>query len=128
MRFSSLRKVVHNSLGVHGGGPWREICLVFPTGMDVELLRDESVQVEAEGVDGITRVRTLRGEASRALQHELDHLNGVLIVDHAALDELPPTIAALESAQHIKRQRRALERPVVPSRSRRREDSSLERS
>ena len=103
--------------------PWREICLVFPTGMDVELLRDESVQVEAEGVDGITRVRTLRGEASRALQHELDHLNGVLIVDHAALDELPPTIAALESARHIERQRRAFERPVAPSRSRRRVDS-----
>ena len=93
--------------------PWREICLVFPPGMDVDLLRDEWVQVESEGVDGVTRVRTLRGEASRALQHELDHLDGVLIVDHASLAELPPDIAALESAQHDVRQRRAFARPVA---------------
>lgn len=50
------------------------------------------------------------GEAARALQHELDHLNGILIIDHAALDELPAAIRELEEPLHVARQKRAFQR------------------
>ena len=56
--------------------------------------------------------KTLRGEAARAFQHELDHLDGILIVDHAGIDELPAAIASLERPYHDARQRRAFARRV----------------
>ena len=68
---------------------WREVCLVLPPGLEVELLRDETLEVRAQDVRGVPFSTALSGEAARAFQHELDHLDGILIVDHAALDELP---------------------------------------
>ena len=92
--------------------PWREICLVLPPGLEVDLLRDEVVEVRAQDVTGVPFSITLRGEAARAFQHELDHLDGILIVDHAGLDELPSGVQALERPFHAERQRRAFERRV----------------
>ena len=54
----------------------------------------------------------LSGEAARAFQHELDHLDGILIIDHAALDELPSELAKLEAPFHQERQHRAFARSV----------------
>lgn len=96
--------------------PWREICLVLPPDLEVDLLRDEWVEVEAEDVYGRTFRRRLRDEPARAFQHELDHLNGILIVDHAALEELPASIRERERAQHEARQKRAFRRPIEASR------------
>ena len=97
--------------------PWREICLVFPEGLEIDLLREERVEVEYEDAYGTTLRRILRGEPARAFQHELDHLNGVLIVDHAALDELPENIRALEAPFHDARQRVAYARGTTTSTS-----------
>ena len=91
---------------------WREICLVLPPGLEVELLRDEVIEVAAQDVHGVPFRQTLRGEAARAFQHELDHLDGILIVDHAGLDELPPAVQQLERTEHAARQRRAYARRV----------------
>lgn len=117
---------------------WREYCLVlgsnivWPEGeepsaktpssvlsrgsnqnlLEVDLLRDETVEVAAQDITGKPIRIALQGEASRAFQHELDHLNGILIVDHASLDELPPGIAFLEEPFHAVRQKRAFERPI----------------
>ena len=55
---------------------------------------------------------TERRKSARAFQHELDHLDGILIVDHAALDELPAAIAKLEAPFHRERQLRAYARSV----------------
>jgi len=96
--------------------PWREICLVLPPELEIELLRDEWVDVEAEDPSGRTFRRVLRGEPARAFQHELDHLNGVLIIDHAGLEELPPAIRERERSEHAVRQLRAFRRPVEVSR------------
>jgi len=91
---------------------WREICLVLPPGVEIELLRDEVIEVAAQDVHGLPFRKTLRGEAARAFQHELDHLDGILIVDHAGLDELPSDVAKLERPYHDARQRRAFARRV----------------
>ena len=48
--------------------PWREICLVLPPGLQVDLLRDEVVEVRAQDVSGVPFATTLRGEAARAFQ------------------------------------------------------------
>lgn len=52
-------------------------------GLVGEVRRAESVRVRAVGLDG--KEFTLEGEGllARALQHELDHLDGVLFVDRA---------------------------------------------
>ena len=59
-------------------------------------MRDEVLEVAAQDVAGVPFRQTLRGEAARAFQHELDHLDGVLILDHAGLAELPPAVQELE--------------------------------
>lgn len=99
--------------------PWREFCLVLPPSLNlidgrggVALLRDEVVEVAAQDVKGVPFRYALRGEAARAFQHELDHLNGILIIDHAELTDLPREIAQLEATYHKDRQRRAFERGV----------------
>ena len=90
--------------------PWREVCLVLPPGVEVDLLRDAWLSVQYQDVRGTSVTRTLRGEPARALQHEHDHLHGILIVDHAALEELPPAVQEVERPKHSERQRRAFER------------------
>jgi len=103
---------------------WREYCGTLPflgkTGDDnskkedvtitVDLFRDEVVEIAAQDVRGIPIRKTLRGEPARAFQHELDHLHGILIIDHADLRELPIEISKLEAPYHTARQRRAFER------------------
>ena len=76
-------------------------------------MRDEVLEVAAQDVAGVPFRQTLRGEAARAFQHELDHLDGVLILDHAGLEELPPAVQELERAEHAARQRRAYARTVA---------------
>lgn len=58
-----------------------EGCLSFPD-LYGDVKRAESVTVEALNLDGETFTTEGSGFYARALQHELDHLNGVLFVDH----------------------------------------------
>jgi peptide deformylase len=61
------------SIGVEG-------CLSFPeiTG-DIE--RAEMVRARAQGLDGSEIELEATGLFARALQHEIDHLNGILFID-----------------------------------------------
>ena len=88
--------------------PWREVCLTLPEIDGIDLLRDEWVDVDYESIDGAPVSTRLTGERARAFQHELDHLDGVLIIDHADEASLPPAMARREHALHDARQRRAL--------------------
>ena len=58
-----------------------EGCLSLP-GYRGITLRSEKVKVKALGLDGkAIRIQT-EGLFSQALQHEIDHLNGILFIDH----------------------------------------------
>ena len=57
-----------------------EGCLSFP-GLYGEVPRASRVKVEAMNKDGEIVVVDADGLLARALQHEIDHLNGVLFVD-----------------------------------------------
>jgi peptide deformylase len=57
-----------------------EGCLSFPD-ITAEIDRAASVEVEAETLDGNKLRIEASGLLSRALQHEVDHLNGILFID-----------------------------------------------
>ena len=63
-----------------------EGCLSFP-GISIPIERPSEVVCEGVSLDG----QSVRIEATellaRVLQHEIDHLDGVLIIDRAALEE-----------------------------------------
>jgi len=61
----------------------REGCLSFP-GVYTDVKRYESITVRYMDMKGKTQTMTVQDGTllCRAIQHELDHLNGVLFVDH----------------------------------------------
>jgi peptide deformylase len=61
-----------------------EGCLSLP-GIRVQVQRPKSVTVRGLNEKGETVVKTAEGMWARAFQHEIDHLNGVLIIDHASM-------------------------------------------
>jgi peptide deformylase len=60
--------------------PGTEGCLSFPE-ISAEIDRPESVRVRAETLDGSPIKIEATGLLARALQHEIDHLNGILFID-----------------------------------------------
>jgi peptide deformylase len=59
----------------------QEGCLSFP-GIYINVARAERVVVNYMDLEGEQRSVEATGLLSRALQHEIDHLNGILLVDH----------------------------------------------
>jgi peptide deformylase len=58
-----------------------ESCLSLP-GITADLKRHAWVTVRYFDTDGESREMTARGLLARVIQHEVDHLNGVLFTDH----------------------------------------------
>ncbi|NBV86439.1 MAG: peptide deformylase [Verrucomicrobia bacterium] len=58
----------------------KEGCLSFPK-MTSDILRSIRVQCRAQKLDGTEYHFEAEGFLARALQHEVDHLNGVLFID-----------------------------------------------
>ncbi len=57
-----------------------EGCLSFPE-LNGDIVRATSVKVKAKKLDGTPMEFEARGLLSRAVQHEVDHLNGILFID-----------------------------------------------
>ena len=71
-----------------------EGCLSFP-GLKGDVLRPLSVRVKAQTLEGTDIEFEADGLLARAVQHEFDHLHGILFIDRLApddRDELPPDI------------------------------------
>ena len=60
-----------------------EGCLSLP-GIHVHVTRPTEVTVRAMNLAGETLEIEAQGLLARAFQHETDHLNGVMIIDHAS--------------------------------------------
>jgi peptide deformylase len=58
-----------------------EGCLSIP-GVNYKVTRASTIRVAAIGIDGIPTKTIATGILSIVLQHEIDHLNGVLFVDY----------------------------------------------
>jgi peptide deformylase len=63
-----------------------EGCLSLP-GITVPILRSCQVVCEAESLEGRTVRIDAEGLLARVLQHEIDHLEGVLIIDRASAED-----------------------------------------
>jgi peptide deformylase len=61
-----------------------EGCLSFP-GMNVEIVRPEGVTVRYQTVEGEHVEEEASGLLARVYQHEIDHLDGVLLFDHLSV-------------------------------------------
>lgn len=66
-----------------GESSFTEGCLSIP-GVEFEINRPEFITLEYQKLDGSKHTKEFGGYYARAIQHEMDHLNGKLIVDHVS--------------------------------------------
>lgn len=84
--------------GAPDTGP--EGCLSFPE-IYADITRPSETEVTALDAEGRTIRFHCDGLLSRAVQHEVDHLNGILFIDRmekATKEELKPELADLQAA------------------------------
>ncbi len=63
--------------------PSKEGCLSIPT-FQQEVLRAKKIELAYQDLDGNPQKLTAEGLFGYCIQHEIDHLNGKLIVDYAS--------------------------------------------
>jgi peptide deformylase len=76
-----------------------EGCLSFPE-MYADISRAESIDVKALNEKGRPVIFRCGGLLARAIQHEIDHLNGILFIDRmspATKKQLKPELEALQA-------------------------------
>jgi peptide deformylase len=82
---SDLRVFINPEILERAGDiTWEEGCLSFP-GIHEEIDRSERVKVRAQDRDGKPFEVEAEGLLAVAIQHELDHLDGKLMVDHLGM-------------------------------------------
>ena len=72
-----------------------EGCLSFP-GISLDIKRWKEILVTAMDVSGKTIEVKAEDMVARVIQHEIDHLDGVLIIDRVSAKELKPIKTELE--------------------------------
>ncbi len=65
-----------------------EGCLSVP-GVEVPIKRAERIVFKAQDLDGRTKKYKAKGLLARVIQHEIDHLEGILILDRAVEEPIP---------------------------------------
>ena len=75
-----------------------EGCLSIP-GITVDVERPVHVRVRALDEEGETRLVEASGLEARVIQHEMDHLDGVLILDRTSRDERKRAMRTLREAE-----------------------------
>jgi len=80
-----------------------EGCLSFPE-IGAPITRADKVTVSYTGLDGARQTLSARGLLSRAIQHEIDHLNGILLVDKMSAMQKMSVAGQLKRLQKEARQ------------------------
>jgi peptide deformylase len=75
-----------------------EGCLSIP-GITVDVERPVHVRVRATDEEGGDRLVEASGLEARVIQHEMDHLNGVLILDRTTREQRREAMRALREAE-----------------------------
>lgn len=92
--------------------PGPEGCLSFPE-IYAEIMRPESAEVKALNEKGETVTFRCGGLLSRAIQHEVDHLNGILFIDRMTQEtkaELKPQLDEMQATTKAEMQKAVLAR------------------
>ncbi len=77
---------------------YEEGCLSFP-GIRGDVVRPDTIRVDFQDVQGVPHTLACTGLFGRCVQHEVDHLNGVLFIDRmeknirASLDDAVKALA-----------------------------------
>lgn len=79
---------------------WDEACLSVPD-YSADVVRAAEVTVEAMDIDGNEITLEAQGIAAVCLQHELDHLDGILFLDH--ISSLKRSLYRKKRLKQIKR-------------------------
>ena len=83
-----------------------EGCLSIP-GITVDVERPVYVRVRAQDEEGETRLVEASGLEARVIQHEMDHLDGVLILERTSRDQRKEAIRALREQERAERESEA---------------------
>jgi len=83
-----------------------EGCLSIP-GVGVDVERPVHVRVRAQDEYGEPRMIEASGLEARVIQHEMDHLDGVLILDRTTRDQRKEAIRTLREQERAERDREA---------------------
>lgn len=59
-----------------------EACLSFP-GVNLKIKRPSQIRLRFQMPSGMTDTKTFDGLTARIVQHEMDHLNGILFINRA---------------------------------------------
>ena len=81
-----------------------EACLSVP-GLELMVRRAQEIEVTYVDLDGEERTAACEGWEARIIQHEVDHLNGILIMDH--LSPLKRNMYLNKLKKHARRIKRA---------------------
>jgi peptide deformylase len=94
---------------VEGSGKimWTEGCLSVPD-FEAEVERAESVKLRAQDLDGADLEIDATGLEAVCFQHEIDHLDGTLFIDH---------ISRLKRSLYVTRRKKQLRRELEESSS-----------
>ncbi len=77
---------------------YEEGCLSFPE-IRGDVVRPDQVSVKFKDLKGVPHTLVCTGLLSRCVQHEVDHLNGILFIDHmdkSTLAAIDPELKALK--------------------------------
>ena len=77
---------------------FEEGCLSIP-GVQVDIERPVHVRVRGQDEEGEDRLVEASGLEARVIQHEMDHLDGVLILDRASREQKREAMRQLREAQ-----------------------------
>ena len=80
-----------------------EGCLSIP-GITVDVERPVHVRVRAQDEEGGARLVEASGLEARVIQHEMDHLDGVLILDRTSREQRREAMRALREAEQRARE------------------------
>ena len=88
---------------------YEEGCLSIPK-MYADVIRPESVTVQYQDINGRRRTIEATGLLARVIQHEYDHLEGILFIDRLSEKERDELVAKFAQQQERKKQREAKKR------------------
>jgi len=86
--------------------PFEEGCLSIP-GVNVDVERAVHVRVRALDEEGGSRLVEASGLEARVIQHEIDHLDGVLILDRTSREQRREAMRALREREQRERAEQA---------------------
>lgn len=80
----------------------QEACLSVPE-QSILIHRPESITVEYLDINGKKNIENFNGLHSRCIQHEIDHLDGIIIIDHieSKIERNVAKQKSVEIKQHI---------------------------